>query len=63
MVFIKKRKLYCLRCTHSWRRRGAKKGSEVRVCPKCKSKYFHLPKGFLKMGRPRKKAPVVYTLN
>ena len=40
----------CLRCGHEW----ASKMDKPHICPKCKSPYWHTPKGVLKMGRPRK---------
>lgn len=31
--------VHCLRCNHSWPTKG-----EPRVCPKCKSPYWNMPK-------------------
>jgi len=39
----------CLRCNHQW----ASKMQKPRICPRCKSPYWAIPKGTLKMGRPK----------
>ena len=41
IIKIRKKQLTCLRCGYQWNPRKA----EVRICPKCKSAWFDVPKG------------------
>jgi len=41
----------CERCGHSWTNDDA----HPRRCSKCKSSYWDVPKGKLKIGRPKQK--------
>ena len=40
----------CERCDHEWLPRD--KTQEPRVCPKCKSPYWDIPRGTNRRGRP-----------
>lgn len=42
MIVTKIKKIQCLRCPHSWTPRG----TEVRICPACKSPYFDRPRRY-----------------
>jgi len=47
------KQLKCLRCGHAWWPRDPTKKPETCASPKCKSPYWHTPRGVLKPG-PKK---------
>ena len=44
----------CLRCDHAWESKGAE---PPKRCAYCKSRYWNVAPGKLKLGRPPKKKP------
>lgn len=51
MKRIRLKYLNCLKCGHKWTPRT----SDVRICPKCKSAYWDLPKKDAGQGIKRQK--------
>lgn len=49
----------CTRCDHGWIDVPAQAGRDVdgppRTCPRCRSPYWHTPKGVLPIGQGRRK--------